>query len=290
MKKIVIVAETGSDISPELAAEYGIYIVPMHVTFGDVSKPDGSFPPTEVIDYYKKTGKVPKTSGSNVEDFVKIFDEIHEAHPQAQILYLAYSSVTTCSYDNAAIAAKGRDYVTAVDTKQVSAGQCAAVIRTAQVIAHHPEWTAAECAKAAEIISGQVHMCFMPENLDFLRAGGRVSNATALCGNLLSIHPCIDVKDGYLNAEKRYRGKFSKVVPMLIREYVQKYDLYRGEVWLGHAPGFTEELKQLAEKTARELGFEKINWIEVGGVITSHGGPAAYTIAGYQGDPDQIQL
>ena len=35
MKKIILVAETGSDISKELAAEYGIYIVPMHVNFDD---------------------------------------------------------------------------------------------------------------------------------------------------------------------------------------------------------------------------------------------------------------
>lgn len=286
MKKVRIVAETGSDISPELSERYGICIVPMHVTFGDVTKPDGSFPPTEVIDYYRETGKVPNTSGSNVEDFVKVFDEIHENDPEAQILYMAYSSVTTCSYDNAVIAAKGRDYVTAVDTKQVSAGQCAAVIKTAQVIARHPEWEIGECAKAAEKISAQVHMGFMPENLDFLRAGGRVSNATALCGNLLNIHPCIDVKDGYLNAGKRYRGKFARVVPQLIREYTEKYNLHRGEVWLGHAPGFTDEWRELAEKTAREIGFEQIHWIEVGGVITSHGGPCAYTIAGYQGDPN----
>ena len=129
-------------------------------------------------------------------------------------------------------------------------------------------------------------MSFLPNNLDFLRAGGRVSNATALCGNLLSIHPCIDIKDGYLNAEKRYRGKQSKVVPQLIREYAEKYDLYRGEVWLGHAPGFTDEMKKLAEETAREVGFEKIHWIEVGGVITSHGGTGAFTISGYQGNPE----
>ena len=33
MKQIVLVAETGSDINPVLAAEYNIKIVPMHVSF-----------------------------------------------------------------------------------------------------------------------------------------------------------------------------------------------------------------------------------------------------------------
>lgn len=35
MKKIILVAETGSDITPELAQQYGIKMVPMHVTFGE---------------------------------------------------------------------------------------------------------------------------------------------------------------------------------------------------------------------------------------------------------------
>ena len=76
MQKIIILAETGSDISPELAEEYGIRLVPMHVSFGNITKDDGSFPPEEVCEYYEKTGKVPKTSGSNPEDFLKIFDEM----------------------------------------------------------------------------------------------------------------------------------------------------------------------------------------------------------------------
>ena len=35
MKKYIIVAETGSDIPKELANKYEIYLVPMHVTFGE---------------------------------------------------------------------------------------------------------------------------------------------------------------------------------------------------------------------------------------------------------------
>ena len=48
MKKIILVAETGSDISPELAERYGIRLVPMHVTFGDVTEDDGTFPPERI--------------------------------------------------------------------------------------------------------------------------------------------------------------------------------------------------------------------------------------------------
>ena len=42
--------------------------------------------------------------------------------PDKQILHLAYSAVTTCSYQSALIAAEDRDYIMSFDTKQVSIG------------------------------------------------------------------------------------------------------------------------------------------------------------------------
>ena len=40
MGNIVLLAETGSDIPPETARQYGIYIVPMHVSFGEETRDD----------------------------------------------------------------------------------------------------------------------------------------------------------------------------------------------------------------------------------------------------------
>ena len=57
---IILVAETGSDINPQLAAQYGIHLVPMHVSMGGKTLDDGSFPPEDVCAYYDNTGKVPR--------------------------------------------------------------------------------------------------------------------------------------------------------------------------------------------------------------------------------------
>ena len=75
-KRIHLVAESGADLSPELADEYGVSIVPMHVIFGGETKPDGSFPPEDVCSYYKKTCSIPKTSGASPEDFEAVFNRI----------------------------------------------------------------------------------------------------------------------------------------------------------------------------------------------------------------------
>ena len=78
MSSIILVAETGSDITPELAAQYGIAMVPMHVNFDDETFDDGSFPTQKICDFYKGTGRLPKTSGSTPDDFIRVFDELHE--------------------------------------------------------------------------------------------------------------------------------------------------------------------------------------------------------------------
>ena len=67
--KVVLVAESGADIPKEIAEKEGIYIVPMHVTFDGETKDDGTFPASNIIDYFEKSLKIPKTSGSTIVDF-----------------------------------------------------------------------------------------------------------------------------------------------------------------------------------------------------------------------------
>ena len=180
MSNLVITVESGSDLTEEMARQYGIFIVPMYVQFKDETRADGSFPASDVCRYFKETGKVPKTSGSSPEDYRKVFDEIHRKWPEKKILHLAYSAVTTCSYQSAQIAAEGWDYVACLDTKHVSAGLTAAVTAVARRLQEKEEWDLGEAVREAEKITGRVRMCFLPDHLTYLRAGGRCGNLTAL--------------------------------------------------------------------------------------------------------------
>ena len=281
MKKFVLVAETGSDISPEMAAEFDIEIVPMHVSFDCETLPDGTFPVEKILEYYKTTGRIPKTSGSTPEDFIKKFDEIHAEYPEAHIVYLAYSALTTCSYQSAIIASQGRDYVTAIDTKQVSFGQGFVVTSLARYIKANPEASLEEVVAKAHDLIAHARMCFMPDNLAFLHAGGRLSNAGYLGARILNIHPCIDIVDGKLVATKKYRGKMRQQVYKLVKEFAEEKHLKKDEVWLGYTTGIADEVKEWAEKAAKEYGFQKIRWVQAACVITTHGGPGAFGFTGF---------
>jgi len=281
MSKIILSAETGSDMPVELAEKLGVLLIPMHVAMGNQTLDDGTFPPEEVCAYYDHTGKVPTTSGSTPYDFEKIYDRLFAEKPDAQVLHLAYSAVTTCSYHSGELAIEDKPYknnVRLVDTKQVSVGQCACVCATAAWLDAHPEATLDEAAAAAEAICAHTQMCFVPSNLDYLRAGGRCSNAVALVGNLLHLHPCIDIIDGRLIAGKKYRGQMSKVLPNVIRDFDKKHSPKKDHLYLISTPYLTGDVRKAAEDTVKELGYANFTWIPTGCVITCHGGPGAFGI------------
>ena len=281
--KILITAETGSDITKEMAMELGVTLIPMHVSLGSETLDDGTFPPEDVCAYYDRTGKCPTTSGSTPYDFESVYDKLFAEDPDLQILHLAYSAVTTCSYHSCELAIEGKPYaknVRIVDTKHVSVGQCAVVIAVKEWLAEHPEATVDEAAAAAVVIGEQTKMCFLPDNLDYLRAGGRCSNAVALVGNLLHLHPCIEIIDGRLIAGKKYRGKLSKVAPVLLKEFAAKHDLRKDHVYFIKTPYMDENVRAALNAEAADLGFKKITWVKTGCVITCHGGPGAFGIVG----------
>ena len=280
---ILITAETGSDIPKELARELGVVLIPMHVSMGSETLDDGTFAPEEVCAYYSKTGKVPTTSGSTPYDFESVYDRLFAENPGLQILHLAYSAVTTCSYHSCELAVEGKPYeknVRIVDTKHVSVGQCAVVAAVADWLKGHPEATLEEAAAAAEAIGLQTKMCFIPDNLDYLRAGGRCSNAAALVGNLLQLHPCIEIIDGRLIAGKKYRGQLAKVAPALLREFSEKHQLNKDHLYFINTPYMNEGVRNALNEQAAALGFQKTTWVKTGCVITCHGGPGAFGIVG----------
>ena len=281
--RILLSAETGSDIPAELARELGIILIPMHVSMGDRTLDDGTFPTEDVCAYYDRTGKCPTTSGSTPYDFEAIYDGIFAANPDTQILHMAYSAVTTCSYHSCELALEGKPYannVRLIDTKHVSVGQGASVLAMHHWLEEHPEATLDEAAEAALDISENTRMCFLPKNLDYLRAGGRCSNAVALVGNLLQLHPCIEIIDGRLIAGKKYRGSMAKQAPVLLREFTEKHQMRKDHIYFINTPYMEEEIRTALEREAAALGFRKVTWIPTGCVITCHGGPGAFGIVG----------
>ena len=281
VSKIILMAESGSDITPELAKENGIVIVPMHVSFGGETRDDGAFPTTEMFDFYKKHRELPRTSGCTPHDFEATFERLDREYPGAPILYLAYSASTTCSMQSALIAGEGRENFVAIDTKSVAAGQAAVVLTTARYLREHPEAALDEAAAFVNGLIAKIRMGFIPGDLDYLRAGGRVSNAAYLGAKILGLHPLIEIQDGKLLSTKKYRGAMGRVVLQMAKEFPAAQSLETDALWLIYGAGLSKDVMREVETILREQGYSNLSWVETGCVIAAHSGPGSFGIVGF---------
>ena len=279
MSEIVIIAESGSDVPAAEAAELGIEIVPMHVSIGQKTIDDGELPPAEMLEECRQLGVLPRTSGCTPGDFSAVLDRVHAEHPNAQILYIAYSAVTTCSYESARTAAEGRDYVHMFDTRHVTIGQGFVVTQTARHLAENPDISVEELMAWSEELASRVRMGFVPGDLGYLRAGGHLSNAAFVGATLLRIKPIIELIEGKLVATKKLRGNMEKAAIGLMDHMALQGDYDTDVVYLLHSAGLPDSIQRAAEEHARELGFKSIRWYESHNVITSHCGPGSFALA-----------
>ena len=268
MSNIVIVTESGSDISAAEAAELGVEIVSMHVSIGDVTIDDGSLDPAEMLEECRQLGVLPHTSGS-----------IHAERPDAHILYIAYSAVTTCSFESARTAAEGRDYISMFDSAHVTIGLGLVVRKTAEHLAANPDITISELLEWSQAYARRVRMGFIPGDLGYLRAGGRLSNAAFVGATLLRIKPIIELIDGRLVATKKLRGKLEPCALGRIDHLLVQGTPDTSTAFLVRSCGLPLAIQQAAEKRVHELGFSEVRWYDTQNVITSHCGPGSFAFA-----------
>lgn len=281
MPDYVIVTESGGDIPADQISSHFLEIVPMHVSVGDKNLDDGACDPNDLFEHYRTTGEFPLTSGCVPQDFETVFDRIHRDRPDAHIMYLAYSAVTTCSFDSARKAAFGRDYLTMIDTKCVSAGQGMIVTDTVRFIQDNASATPQDIERFVLDRVKRSRMAFIPSDLAFLRAGGRLSNVAYVGAQILNIKPTVEILDGRLVVTEKRHGSMAKVVKATLKNFLTREPMDTSRVSLIRSCGLSKDICRLAEDLVREHGFQNIQWVETGCVISSHCGPRTFGIAAY---------
>ena len=122
---------------------------------------------------------------------------------------------------------------------------------------------------------------FTVDNLNYLKAGGRVSNASALVGSILNIKPVLYVPDrGTLDVAKKVRGRKNalKLITDCVLHDLRAVDCTGTEVHILHADGF-DDVALLRDAIRAE--FPMVGNIEItslGVVIGAHCGPGLLTV------------
>ena len=282
MRKIILTTESGADLPVELAEKHNIKVVPMHVIMDGKDYFDGSLPVTDIYDYYERTKKIPSTTSTNSHEYFEFFTKIKNENPDCIIVHIGYTSKASSSFQNAIIATEELSDIILIDALNVTGGLTVIVMYAVSLLERDPSIEAIELIKKIESIIPKSRLAFVPGSLDFLRAGGRVSNLAYLGGALLKIKPRIELIDGNLVSTKKYRGNMEAVSEKLIREYLNQYEIDREQLYLLYSIGLDEKIKQGMDEIAKEAGFKNVKWIQAGAMISTHAGPGGYGIAGLE--------
>lgn len=282
MKKIILTTESGADLPADLTERYNVQVVPMHIVMDGKDYLDGHLPVEDIYDYYARTKKIPSTTSTNSYEYEEFFAKIREGYPDGIIIHIGYTSKASSSFQNAVIAAEEFEDLFLIDALNVTGGLAAVVIYAAEQLEQEPGIEPDELVRKIEAVVPKSRLAFIPGSLDFLRAGGRVSNMAYLGGTLLKIKPCIELVDGKLVSTKKYRGKMSTVAEKMMQDYLNDYKINRDQLYFIYSIGLDETIKKRMDEIAEEAGFKNVMWIQAGGMISTHSGAGGFGVAGLE--------
>ena len=289
MSRIIISTESGSDLPYKITVPNAIEVVPMHVTFGKNTMSDGCFDISEIDNYFKENKKLPKTSAVNPKEYIRHFRAVFQKYRDCKIIHISYSSTLSASYQNAVIASTefGPDKLCVINSQNGSIGTGVLVMKACE-IAHRFSGTATfeECISLIKQQRSMIRCSFLPDKLDYLKAGGRISGIAHLGASVLNIKPTIDVKkDGTLAAGRKYRGNISKIAFTAMDDFAIHNNLDREFIVIGYAYAIGKPLLFALKRHAHKLGFRKSWCFQLGSAVTSHTGPVCIGFAGVSDYP-----
>lgn len=222
MTRVAIFTDSASDLDPAAAAEAGIGIIPLLVSFGQETFRAGVDLSTEEF-WARMTAPdapFPTTAASSPGDFKEAYEAAFASGADA-IVSIHVAGTLSATLKSAQIA---RDMlpdreIHVIDSLGASMAQ-GILSRMAVELAAEGR-SAAEIAEVLEARAPDMMMFVALETLEYLRKGGRISGAQAAIGTLLSVKPIIVVKHGVVSTGDRVRTR-SKARERLIEMVTER--------------------------------------------------------------------
>jgi len=276
----VIITDSGSDLSKEMAAEWGVKVVPLSYTMNDGEPIPGD--QADLKEFYAalRAGGKATTSAANLEDFTKVIEEY--AKEGTDVLYIGFSSglSSTASTGRLACSELSEKYpdvkLYAVDTLCASLGQGMIVHIAVQqkkegkTIDEVRDWLEAN----------KLHLChhFTVDDLFFLKRGGRVSAATAVVGSMLAIKPLLHVDNaGKLISIGKARGRKSSIEGLVKACEATVISPETQTMFISHGD-CEDEANALAEMIKAKFNPVDVKVGCIGPVIGAHSGPGTLAL------------
>ena len=246
-KKIALLTDSCADLSPELAAENHIYIVPLRILCADGEYEDGVNIRNTDIYGRLKAGELPQTSLPSTERVEGVLRQI-QADGYDGVIAVMLSSGLSGTYNLVRLIAEETSGLTirVFDSISGSLGIGLTVLQLAEDIRNGMSWEELTERRTPQLIAG-TYPFFSVDTLEYLMKGGRIGKVTATAGTLLQIKPILTfAPDGQLQSVAKVRGR-NQVMDKLAAMTVTRcgnHKRYNLAVAHGGAPAEMETVRQ----------------------------------------------
>jgi DegV family protein with EDD domain len=270
-----IVTDSVSDISPAIADELGITVVPLNVVFGSEIYRDGiDLTTDEFYEKLERSQHLPTTSTPPLQTFIQVYDRLAEETDEILVITIARKLSATGESALKAIESMDRKCrVEVLDSQMAIMAEGLLVITAAK--AARDGASLDEILKAADrdIPRIQTRMAF--DTLEYLKRGGRIGKAKALMGSMLKINPILGIRDGEVFPFGQERSR-TKAIDRLY-EFVMSYSkIDEMAVEDATTPG---EADALVERLVEKYPRERIYRSKFSPVIGTNVGPSVIGVA-----------
>lgn len=278
---LTLYTDTDTDLTPEIAAEYGYKLISMPFTSdGKTVYPYEDSPDFDTHAFYDtlRDGALPTTSAISEARYIQYFEP--EFAAGNDILYVHFSRAMTATFDAMDKAVEslkekypGRKFY-AIDTMGITILSFNICLEVGDL--YKAGKTAEEIVAWAEKEVMHFGTYFIADDLKFFRRSGRVSGLKATMGTLLGVRPLI-----YMNNEGkmvslgsvRGRRKALETLADLIEQRGEDVESHRVVIGNTDSPELVAELREiLAERYGDKLRVVEIVTNPTAG---SHCGPNA---------------
>jgi DegV family protein with EDD domain len=208
VSRVAIVTDSASDIESDVAAEWGISVVPLVVSFGEQSYKSGVEMTTEQF-WERMTGPdapFPKTAASSPGDFQAVYKQCFADGADA-IVSISVAGSLSGALKSAQIARDSMPdrEIHVIDSQGASMAET--ILAQMGVEMARMSVSAAEITRVLESRVPDLRMFVVMETLEYLRKGGRISGAAAAIGTILSVKPLIRVEGGVVEIFDKIRTR-----------------------------------------------------------------------------------
>ena len=205
-QRIAVITDSGTDTPADFVAAHDVRVIPLRINYSDGSTYENGVDITaeEVVERFAE--EIPTTS---LPSPMKIRDTLEQARRDGYegAVVVTISSGLSATFETIGMVARQmEDFpVVMVDTKSIGIAAGFVVMEAVRQIEAGMPLDRLGSVLAA--VSERVRVFFSVQKLDFLRKGGRISEAVYRVGSVLNIKPVLTCSpEGKYVIEKKSRG------------------------------------------------------------------------------------